>query len=38
MFAQAVGGAGGIGIKQKLLKLEGIDMTGLFVPKKGKAL
>lgn len=32
------GYAGGIDKKMKLLKLEGTDMTGFFVPKKGTAL
>jgi methylated-DNA-[protein]-cysteine S-methyltransferase len=32
------GYAGGIGIKVKLLELEGADMSALFVPKKGTAL
>lgn len=32
------GYAGGIKKKQKLLKLEGVDMTKLFVPQKGTAL
>ncbi len=32
------GYAGGLGIKQKLLELEGADMTGIFVPVKGSAL
>ena len=32
------GYAGGIDKKMKLLKLEGTDMTGFFVPKKGAAL
>ncbi len=32
------GYAGGIGRKVRLLKLEGADMTGLFVPKSGTAL
>ena len=32
------GYAGGIEIKVKLLEHEGVDMTGLFVPKKGTAL
>jgi methylated-DNA-[protein]-cysteine S-methyltransferase len=32
------GYAGGIGTKIKLLELEGVDMSGLFVPKKGTAL
>jgi methylated-DNA-[protein]-cysteine S-methyltransferase len=32
------GYAGGIGIKVKLLELEGADMNGLFVPEKGTAL
>lgn len=32
------GYAGGIGIKVKLLELEGADISGLFVPKKGTAL
>ena len=32
------GYAGGVEIKQKLLALEGADMTGLFIPKKGTAL
>jgi methylated-DNA-[protein]-cysteine S-methyltransferase len=32
------GYAGGIGIKMKLLELEGVDMSRLFVPKKGTAL
>ena len=31
------GYAGGIDKKMKLLKLEGTDMTGFFVPKKGTA-
>ena len=32
------GYAGGIDKKIALLKLEGMDMDGLFVPKKGTAL
>jgi methylated-DNA-[protein]-cysteine S-methyltransferase len=32
------GYAGGIGIKIKLLELEGVDMSILFVPQKGTAL
>lgn len=32
------GYAGGIHLKIKLLELEGADMSGLFVPKKGTAL
>lgn len=32
------GYAGGVDIKVKLLELEGADMSGLFVPKKGTAL
>lgn len=32
------GYAGGIGTKVTLLELEGVDMTGLFVPEKGTAL
>lgn len=32
------GYAGGIAAKQYLLELEGVDMTGLSVPKKGTAL
>jgi methylated-DNA-[protein]-cysteine S-methyltransferase len=32
------GYAGGIGIKVKLLELEGVDMSRLFIPKKGTAL
>jgi len=32
------GYAGGIGIKVKLLELEGADMSCLFVPKRGTAL
>lgn len=32
------GYAGGIAAKQYLLNLEGVDMTGLSVPKKGTAL
>jgi methylated-DNA-[protein]-cysteine S-methyltransferase len=32
------GYAGGIGTKVKLLKLEDVDMSSLFVPKKGTAL
>lgn len=32
------GYAGGIGTKVKLLELEGVDLSGLFVPKKGTAL
>ena len=32
------GYAGGIDRKIKLLKLEGADMEGLFVPKRGTAL
>lgn len=32
------GYAGGVATKIKLLQLEGIDMSGLFVPKKGTAL
>ena len=33
-----IGYAGGIDKKMELLKLEHIDMTGFFVPKKGTAL
>jgi methylated-DNA-[protein]-cysteine S-methyltransferase len=32
------GYAGGVGTKLKLLTLEGVDMSSLFVPKKGTAL
>lgn len=32
------GYAGGVGKKKRLLTLEGVDMEGLFVPKKGTAL
>ena len=32
------GFAGGIHMKLKLLELEGVDMSGLFIPKKGTAL
>ncbi|MNF06830.1 Methylated-DNA--protein-cysteine methyltransferase [compost metagenome] len=32
------GYAGGIGTKVKLLELEGVDMSRLFVPTKGTAL
>jgi methylated-DNA-[protein]-cysteine S-methyltransferase len=32
------GYAGGIGIKVKLLELEGVDLSRLFVPQKGTAL
>lgn len=32
------GYAGGMGKKTKLLKLESVDMTGLFIPTKGTAL
>jgi methylated-DNA-[protein]-cysteine S-methyltransferase len=32
------GYAGGVGTKVKLLELEGVDMSSLFVPKKGTAL
>jgi methylated-DNA-[protein]-cysteine S-methyltransferase len=32
------GYAGGIAAKAKLLELEGVDMSSLFVPKKGTAL
>lgn len=32
------GYAGGIPLKIKLLELEGVDMSGLFTPKKGTAL
>ena len=32
------GYAGGIGIKEKLLRHEGVDMSRLFVPTKGTAL
>lgn len=32
------GYAGGIGTKLKLLELEGVDMSSLFIPKKGTAL
>ncbi len=32
------GFSGGISIKKKLLELEGVDMTRLFVPQKGTAL
>jgi methylated-DNA-[protein]-cysteine S-methyltransferase len=32
------GYAGGIGVKAKLLELEGADMSRLFVPAKGTAI
>jgi methylated-DNA-[protein]-cysteine S-methyltransferase len=32
------GFSGGIQMKVKLLELEGVDMSGLFIPKKGAAL
>ena len=32
------GYAGGVAKKQFLLELEGVDMTALYVPKKGTAL
>ena len=32
------GYSGGVAMKIQLLELEGVDMTGLFVPKKGTAL
>lgn len=32
------GFSGGVQMKIKLLELEGVDMSGLFVPKKGTAL
>jgi methylated-DNA-[protein]-cysteine S-methyltransferase len=32
------GYAGGVGTKAKLLELEGADLSGLFVPRKGTAL
>lgn len=32
------GYAGGLDMKVKLLEHEGVDMTGLFIPKKGTAL
>jgi O-6-methylguanine DNA methyltransferase len=32
------GYAGGVGIKEELLRLEGADMSKLFVPKKGTAI
>ena len=32
------GYAGGMAVKQRLLELEGADMTGLYVPKQGTAL
>jgi len=32
------GFAGGMQMKVKLLELEGVDMSGLFIPKKGTAL
>jgi methylated-DNA-[protein]-cysteine S-methyltransferase len=32
------GYAGGIATKVKLLEFEGVDMSGLFIPKKGTAL
>ena len=32
------GYAGGIGTKIKLLELEGVDLSHLFVPNKGTAL
>ncbi|MDR1229472.1 MAG: methylated-DNA--[protein]-cysteine S-methyltransferase [Azoarcus sp.] len=32
------GYAGGVGTKAKLLELEGVDMSSLFVPQKGTAL
>lgn len=34
----SLGYAGGIATKVKLLELEGVDMTSLFVPKTGTAL
>lgn len=32
------GYAGGVPLKRRLLELEGVDLTGMFVPKKGTAL
>lgn len=32
------GYAGGVGTKIKLLELEGVDMSSLFIPTKGTAL
>ena len=32
------GFSGGVQMKMKLLELEGVDMSGLFIPKKGTAL
>ena len=32
------GYAGGVTVKRKLLELEGADMTGLYLPKRGTAL
>lgn len=32
------GYAGGIHIKEQLLELEGVDMRGMYLPKKGTAL
>ena len=32
------GFSGGVQMKMKLLELEGVDMTGLFIPKRGTAL
>jgi methylated-DNA-[protein]-cysteine S-methyltransferase len=32
------GYGGGIATKVKLLEIEGVDMSALFVPKKGTAL
>ena len=32
------GSAGGIETKIKLLELEGVDMSGFFIPQKGTAL
>jgi len=32
------GFSGGVQMKRKLLELEGVDMSGMFVPKKGTAL
>ncbi len=32
------GFSGGVQMKMKLLELEGVDMSGMFVPKKGTAL
>ena len=37
-YGNLTGYSGGINTKIKLLELEGVDMSSLFIPKKGTAL